>query len=402
MKPETHTNDPNGLVSPHAQEVEFALLLSRMINTVKDDPSQMRLAIYEFARARLKTDTGWADKNERQRLSAALETAILGVERFSARHGENEELRLPLPSAAIEFSSVQGDLPSSSRSSWQPVNNTPTGTLVPEEFYLPYRAEFGREAKRRRPVSTGVVVWIVLLTIGAAGALWAYVQGPGLVQALDARRSPQAVATTARPSDIAPVPNPPQQAPPAVDTATAGVSSGSPPFPLPTDYGVYVLNNATLSELSLLPEQVPDKRVAMSTPVNQPSRTMLADGKAKFVLFRRDLANSAPDRLEVRVVARVVRAVTFDSKGKPNSSQVSDAWNIRNISYEFRVRPLAGHPEMLLVQPSDPEFLLPAGRYVLALKNEGYDFSVPGKVTEPTQCLERTDAANGSFYSDCR
>jgi len=41
------------MVAPHAQEVEFALILSRMINTVKEDPSQLRLAIYEFARAQL-------------------------------------------------------------------------------------------------------------------------------------------------------------------------------------------------------------------------------------------------------------------------------------------------------------------------------------------------------------
>ena len=48
------------MVSPHAQEVEYALLLSRMISTVKEDPLQMRLTIYEFARARLKIDMSWA------------------------------------------------------------------------------------------------------------------------------------------------------------------------------------------------------------------------------------------------------------------------------------------------------------------------------------------------------
>ena len=61
----------------------------------------------------------------------------------------------------------------------------------------------------------------------------------------------------------------------------------------------------------------------------------------------------------------------------------------------FRVRPIAGNPEMVLVQPKDSDFALPAGRYVLALKNQGYDFTVAGKVTDPSQCLERIDAANG-------
>jgi hypothetical protein len=147
---------------------------------------------------------------------------------------------------------------------------------------------------------------------------------------------------------------------------------------------------------------VPDKRIAMSTPISEPSRTTLPDGKAKFVVFRRDLASSAPDRVDVRVVARVVRALTFDAKGKASFMPVTDAWNIRNLSYEFRVRPLAGNPEMLMAQAENPDFVLPAGRYVLALRNQGYDFTVAGKVTDLSQCLERTDAANGAFYSDCQ
>jgi hypothetical protein len=44
----------------------------------------------------------------------------------------------------------------------------------------------------------------------------------------------------------------------------------------------------------------------------------------------------------------------------------------------------------------------PAGRYILALKNQAYDFTVAGKVTDSSQCLERTAAANGSLYADCQ
>jgi hypothetical protein len=82
MKPEFPTIDQDKMVSPHAQEVEYALLLSRMINTVKEDPSQLRMTIYEFARARLKIDTSWVEEAERERLSAALETAIQGLNSF--------------------------------------------------------------------------------------------------------------------------------------------------------------------------------------------------------------------------------------------------------------------------------------------------------------------------------
>jgi hypothetical protein len=127
----------------------------------------------------------------------------------------------------------------------------------------------------------------------------------------------------------------------------------------------------------------------------------LPDGKARFIVFRRDLVGNAPDRVEIRVVARVARAISFDAKGRPNIASISDSWNIRNVSHEFRVRPVAGNPEMLLIQSDKPDFVLPAGRYVLVLKDQGYDFTVAGKVAEPAQCLERTDAVNGSFYSEC-
>src|SRR5260370_42408814 len=124
----------------------------------------------------------------------------------------------------------------------------------------------------------------------------------------------------------------------------------------------------------------------MSTPVDQPSRTTLPDGKAKFVLFRRDLAGNAPERMEVRVVARVMRALTFDAKGKPTFSPISDSWNIRNVSYEFRVRPIPGNPEMLLAQSDKADFALAAGRYVLVLRDQGYDFTIACKVTATSHC----------------
>ena len=63
-----------------------------MITTVKEDPSQMRLAIYEFARARLKTDTSWANEAERKRLLASLETAICGVEDFAVAGGDKARI----------------------------------------------------------------------------------------------------------------------------------------------------------------------------------------------------------------------------------------------------------------------------------------------------------------------
>jgi hypothetical protein len=212
------------------------------------------------------------------------------------------------------------------------------------------------------------------------------------------QRLPELLAALKQPSEIKATSNPvsSQQ---VLESAKAKTSTSS--LPLPSDYGLYAISNGSLSELHLLGLQVPDKRIAMSTPLSEPSRTVIPDGKAKFVIYRRDLVSSAPDRIEVRVVARVVRAIKFDAAGKPVFSPVSDAWNIRNLSYELRVRPVEGNPEMLLVQAENPNFSLPAGRYALVLKNEGYDFTVAGKVTDAGQCLERTEAANGVFYSGC-
>ena len=388
MKPEFPAIDQDKKVSPHAQEVEFALILSRMINTVKEDPVQLRLSIYEFARARLQIDTSWADETERGRFSAALETAIQGVEQFSSRRDEKERLQPPTPQLALGGSPAEP--PATSMVTIHQVNSAPKSVVLKEVYSRP-EAESIAQAQTRVLLSTLARFAIGILLFGTVAGLAIYSQRTSLLGT--SARAPSPATLVAKPA----IPDPAQQS-----LVTGAVSQGSLPFPLPTDYGVYALNDAKLSELNLLQEQVPDKRIAMSTPINQSSRTTLPDGKARFVVFRRDLVGSAPDRIEVRVVARVVRALTFDAKGKASFTPVSDAWNIRNLSYEFRVRPISGNPEMLMVQAENPDFVLPAGRYVLALKNQGYDFTVAGKVTDPSQCLERTDAANGTFYSDCQ
>ncbi len=396
MNPEFSAPDRDRMVSPHAREIEYALILSRMINTIKDDPSQIRWTIYEFARARLQIDSGWADQSERERLASALETAIQGVEDFSARREEKDRLRPPLSYAQIGHDSSPAAQASPLTPKVQYFDPATEDIVLPRRVYPRSAVHPVLRARTRWSLAR---FWIGMLLFGVVAAFAFSAQRlpasgglniPALIASIFAKPVATPVAlSTAQPP-----------APPELKTAT--ISPSSQPFPTPSDYGMYALNNGVLSELYLLPARVPDKRIAMSTPVNEPSRTTLADGKAKFVLFRRDLIGNAPERMEVRVVARVTRALTFDSKGKASFSPVTDAWNIRNISYEFRVRPIAGNPEMLLVQSEKPDFALPPGRYVLVFRDQGYDFSVPGKVTDLSQCLERTDAANGAFYSECQ
>jgi hypothetical protein len=393
MTPESPKADGEKAVAPQGQAIEYALILQRMIDAVQEDPSQMRLAIYEFARARLKGDTPWLDDSDRERLSVALETAIQGVEQFSTRQGERDLLPPPVSAEESRRGLALASAPHVSAAVVTPI------TPADEDILVQQRVRFAPEIRivevDRRELGSNLIRFaIVLLLFGSIGTLVYY-----------KARSP-AQREHAPPSEVSTATNPggdaqkPDRAPPLPEAAPA--PAASPGFPLPTDYGVYALHGDELSELSALAERVPDKRIAISTPVNRSSRTRVGDGKVRFILFRRDLAAVAPERAEVRVVAQVVRAVTFDARGKPNFNPVSDAWNIRSISYELRVRPIAGHPEMLLVQSDKPDFVLSPGRYVLVVGDQGYDFTVAGKVTDLAQCLERTDAANGSFYSECQ
>ena len=55
----------------------------------------------------------------------------------------------------------------------------------------------------------------------------------------------------------------------------------------------------------------------------------------------------------LRVIARVVRALKFDTGGKPMTTNIDDAWVVRSNSYQMRVAPIADNPEMILIRP-DP------------------------------------------------
>jgi hypothetical protein len=172
-------------------------------------------------------------------------------------------------------------------------------------------------------------------------------------------------------------------------------------FPVPSSYGVYALDAGKLTELEPLPIRVPDPRVAISGVMNVPSPTTLPNGRVQFVVFRRNLMNDAPDHVTIRVVAQVMHALSF-AGGKATKTSVEDAWAVRNNSYEMKVAPVEGNPEMIVIRPQNDGFSFPAGRYALALKNAAYDFTVSGAVTDPAHCLERTDALDTQVYSECR
>jgi hypothetical protein len=173
-------------------------------------------------------------------------------------------------------------------------------------------------------------------------------------------------------------------------------------FPLPDDYGAYALADGKLTELSVLPMRVPDARVAISPAITTPSHAHLSTAKLSFVIYRRDFANSVPERANIRVIAQVVRALTFAAKGKATTTNIDDTWVVRSNSYEMKVAPVRDNPEMVLVRPKDANVILPAGRYALVLNNVAYDFTIDGPLTDAAHCLERSDTLTSPVYSECR
>jgi hypothetical protein len=372
--------EENQAPAPFAQEIEYALSLQRMINTVNQDPAQMRKAIYGLVRARIDADTAQLESSERDRLMNSLEIAIQGVENFSQRRGGVERLAPPPPDAGIGQNHA-----SSAVTLLEPIEVRPRDHLVLHEAH-PVSEVQVVEVRRGSSLLLVLSIAALVLSTTALGLVYFHERLAGLPGQFGLSGWPGAARVAAPP--------PPVEAP-------APAAPKPPGLPKPSNYGVYALNGDTLSELSLVMERAPDKRIAMSTPISEPSRTKVPDGKIRFILFRRDLVGNAPERIDVRVVARVSRAIKFDAKGKPNFTSVPDSWNIRNISHEMRVRPVPDNSEMLLVQSENPDFELSPGRYVLVLKDQPYDFTVEGKITDAAQCLERTDAMNGSFYSEC-
>ena len=172
------------------------------------------------------------------------------------------------------------------------------------------------------------------------------------------------------------------------------------PFPLPKTYGIYVGSNGQLTELEPLPVKIPDARVQLSAEITKPSRVTVSGDELAFVVFRRDLVNSAPQVVSVRVVASVMRETKFVDR-KVQVVPVERSWRIRSKAFEFKVSPVEGSREMILIRPPS-DFGFPAGRYALVLNGVGYDFVVAGPITASEQCLEKMEALNGTVLSECR
>lgn len=378
-----------------AQQIKagFIRLLSSRIRALSDDPQQMREIVYELARVKLLEQFTHAEARESRELQQVLEDAIKEVERSFERSAASEPQKIVAASAA--------PVP--------PLGQTPAPPPVPISSSA--STDVGA---RRRPVASpqsldqpkrgrAFLVRLAIIVLLIAGAGSALILWPRL------KTQVTAVSQLAVPSDRAlnsPAPRPTtavsenEAVERSPDSAKEPAPAAQSSMPLPTTFGVYALNEGQLQELKPVPGKIPDRRVAISAAINTPSATTLTSGDVKFIVFRPDGSIEA-SVTEVRVVAKVSRSMGVDASGKASMVSAGDSWVIRSMSYPYKVGPVEDQQRMLLLQAEQDGFTLSPGRYVVVVKGIGYDFTVAGTITDPNQCVERINAANGAFYSPC-
>jgi hypothetical protein len=415
-------------------ERSYQAILARMVVAVSQDHAQLRALIYDFARTKLRKDlyrqfeeVGWTGIATQV---LALEAAIdrveadcanndllppLKTDAASNRDGQLSHTDLDshtdlasrtdltpgtdlVPSADVGTSLILDD-----RVSYEPpLFLAPTMKTVTYAWPTPSAAE--REGRSwREGRRSGLTFWwnIQLLAAVIIGILiYAALDGQSALallrlHRLDGLSNTNSGNTNRRDTNVSAEASAPTARPKTVSLP------GIPNVALPSAYGVYAVSDGKLTELDLLPIKVPDPRVAISTLISTPSRAHLPIGQLQFVVFRRDIVNDAPDRVAMRVVARVKRALTFDAQGKPSVTNLDAAWVVRSNSYQMSVAPVPDNPEMIVIRPDHP-VVFPAGRYALVLKGAAYDFTLDGPNTDMAHCLERTDALNAPIYTECR
>jgi hypothetical protein len=388
------TSEPQEIVSgkslaAKSSEVDFAIVLSRVIASIENDPAQLRSAVYELARIKLQTELS-INVSEKRDLAFALESAIERVETVSSKHDHVKVLQ------------SLGRL--TNRSKIDACEVTIEGReAAPTIKHLPSFLTRAVDGSRKVESSShwmGAAPLVRAAVVAVLGIVLCIVLDRHF--GLFGRQPPQPFASVVHKVERPETKPVIQASADGVQTPITTPSTQSLGFPLPSVYGIYAVSGGQLHELEPLVGRVPDQRVFMSTPVKTPSRTVLPDGRAVFIIYRRDAANGAPERVSVRVIAKVLRAMTFNTAGQASTTNVQDTWTIRNISYDFRVAPLGEGSEMIMIRPESENFAFPAGRYGLVIKGQAYDFTIAGPITEPVQCLEGIKAENGTFYSECR
>jgi hypothetical protein len=356
------------------QEVEFALMLSRVIDSVRNNPEFLRATVYELARHKLNEQFKSESFSDMGKLSKSLEIAIQGVEAFS-RKSEGPETALPAPEAPRDGAPLSADLLRHDVARFvQPA--LPSADVPDPKKRGSFKADWRFAA-----------VIAVALAAASGAVSFNLLVRKGIIAINQPTSAPSTALAVGSPR-------------PGSTAADAKVAAPSPL--LPSSFGIFAMSQDKLYELDSLPGRAPDMRIAISALITTPSRATLPDGRLSFIVYRRDSATNAADRAEVRLIARIAREASFDKDGKQVVAELNDNWVMRNISIPYRTAPKKDNPDMYEVRSENPDLALTPGRYALVLKGLAYDFSVAGPVTDPRQCLERLAATNGQFYSECR
>jgi hypothetical protein len=343
---------------------EYYTALASMVLAAARDRPELRQNIYEVARSRLRKqldrqaqELNPAERGRRlQELEAAIEQLETDLTKTAPQHAhtDNNGLFYSDIDEGVEITSPYRRLPSNS-----------TGKVQLE--------------RERRPPAILVARSILLLALAAVLGFAAYAAVERMVHQTE--KVKQADDRTSR----------------HVDKPLATTE-----FPPPTDYGTYALINSRLIELAPLPIKIPDHSNTTTGLITSASRTILPNGNIRFIVFNRDLVRDIPEKILVRIIARIIPNTSETSKLRSSSDDTGTSWTVRNISYDMRVAPVKANPAMVIIRPANAKFVFPPGRYALVLKGVPYDFAVDGIITDLRQCLEANEGVNETTYTQCQ
>lgn len=385
----TAPNEQTSGVPASAGPMDYYSILLAAINTTQHNSAQLRALVYERARFNLKRDilfgsslVGLADVAQQIR---DFETA---VSRIEANAVDN-----PTPALFHQSTHQHANFQVKENQTVQilPPKPTPPIYIGLKSARSPESAhsrrlfeELVRHTKFTNKFIATALVGLFLIAGTIFTAFWFSRSVPSKVETISSKPIQVTSDESAANEDGV--------------SQTAGLSKL--PFPLPTSYGMYVLSENKLAELQPLPIGIPDSRIALSAEIDKPSSITIPDQKPAFILFRRDLANSIPQKIMLRVIARTTKETKIVN-GKAQTSTIEGAWRIRSISRELKISPIQGHREMVIARIEEDVSLSP-GRYALVLDRTGYDFAVSGASQSPVFCLEKFETTNGSVFNQCR
>jgi hypothetical protein len=175
------------------------------------------------------------------------------------------------------------------------------------------------------------------------------------------------------------------------------------PFPRPAAYGVYAIRDNQLIELEQVVATPIDPRTPDQLQIVKPGRIVSATAKLSFVVFRPDLVSNPPEKVSVRIAARIAHTMNFNSAGKAVvTTPATDTWLIRDQGYDLRATPMRESAEMVMLRLENPEFAFPPGRYELMLGGQAYDFVIAGEVTDLAHCVEGVVTVRGLTFYECK